>query len=69
MVNFTLYEREVIDIKVEGVCSWDYPDFADSYLSSAYWKDTLKPLDEAEMEDLSLKYPDLAYDLAWESFH
>lgn len=69
MVNITLYGREVVDIEVYGVCSWDYPDFADCYLSTAYWRDTLKPLDDAEMEDLALEYPDLASNLAMERFY
>lgn len=61
--------REVADIEVDGVCSWDYPDFSDSYLSGAVWADTLQPLDDMEMEELANTYPDLAYSLAMESFH
>ena len=68
-MNYSLNGREVVDIEVDGVCSWDYPDFSDSYLSHAVWKDTLKPLDDMEMESLASKYPDLAYNLALEGFH
>ena len=68
-MKYTLHGREVIDIEVDGVCSWDYPDFSDCYLSWALWKDTLQPLNDAEMDDLASTYPDLAYTLAMESFH
>lgn len=65
----TLNNRPVVDIEVDGVYTWDYPDFADCYLSGAVWGDTFKPLDDDEMGELSEKYPDLAYTLAMESFH
>ena len=65
----TLNNRKVVDIEVDGVCSWDYPDFSDCYLSGAVWADTLKPLNDDEMENLANTYPDLAYSLALESFH
>lgn len=64
-----LNNRPVVDLEVDGVYSWDYPDFSDCYLSGAVWGDTLKPLDEDEMEQLAEKYPDLAYTHAMESFH
>ena len=64
-----LNNRPVVDIEVDGVCSWDYPDFSDCYLSGAVWGDTLKPLDDDEMEALAEKHPDLAYCLAMEGFH
>ena len=64
-----LNNKPVVDIEVAGVCSWDYPDFSDCYLSGAVWGDTLKPLDDAEMETLAEKHPDLAYCLAMEGFH
>ena len=64
-----LNNRPVVDIEVDGVCSWDYPDFSDCYLSGAVWGDTLKPLDDEEMETLADRFPDLAYTLTLESFH
>ena len=64
-----LNNRPVVDIEVDGVCSWDYPDFCDCYLSAAVWADTLQPLNDEEMETLADTYPDLAQTLALESFH
>ena len=68
-MKYLLNGREVADVEVDGVCSWDYPDFSDCYLSGAVWADTLKPLNDDEMDALAEKYPDLAYSLAMESFH
>ena len=46
-------------IEVDGVNSWDYPDFSDAYVSYAEYTDGT-PLDDNELDDLG----DLAQELA-----
>ena len=40
----------------------DYPDFADTYISVAYWLDTGKELTEEELEDLDENHSDWVYE-------
>lgn len=42
---------EVIDIQYD---TSDYPDFCDSYIVTATWKDSGKELTEEELEELNL---------------
>ena len=56
------------DIEIEGVDPSDYPDFCDAFISSATWKDTGEDLTDDELGYLMDKCPDLAHELATESF-
>ena len=40
----------------------DYPEFADTYISVAYWIDTGKELTEDELEYLDENYSDWVYE-------
>ena len=69
MSNMTLNGRKVVDIQIDGVDSRDYPDFCDAYFSYALFEDTMQELDEAEMDALMDKYPDVVNEMAFESLH
>lgn len=67
MHNFR--NRIIIDLEVDDVFSWDYPDFADAYISFARWADTGEPLTDDELNALNQECGDIVYELALESFH
>lgn len=58
--------RVVIDVEIDGVDPRDYPDFCDAYFSEAYYDDGTS-LTDAELEALTELYPDIIYELAYES--
>ena len=62
----TLHGRKIDDIVVDGVDAADYPDFCDSYISSATWADTGEFLDDIELMELidsdQVDVHELAYD-------
>ena len=58
---------EAYKIEVEDVHTWDYPDFADAYISYAEHKDGTVFTDE-ELEKLNQNY-DLVWEAAYNSFH
>ena len=56
-----LNEKKVIDLRVDGVDSRDYPDFSDAYFSGGCYEDGT-PLTDDELIELA----DLAGDVLWE---
>jgi len=54
---------------VEDVDSRDYPDFCDAHFVGARFVDTGEELSDAEYEELSDKYADVLWDMAYESLH
>ena len=54
------------NIVLDGVCSFDHPDYADAYVESAQWADG-RDLTEDEIEKLNEEYPEIAQENAWES--
>lgn len=60
---------KLTDIEIDGIDTSDYPDFCDSYISSAkiqeygIWRD----LTEEELEELNTKYPEFVYEKVVES--
>ena len=56
------------DIEVDGIDRSDYPDFCDAFIQSATWLDTGDNLTHSELDRLMELYPDLAHELATESF-
>jgi hypothetical protein len=45
--------RNICDIEVEDVHTWDAPDFCDAFISSARWEDTGEFLSDEELEQLN----------------
>ena len=56
-----LNEKKVIDLRIDGVDSTDYPDFSDAYFSGGCYEDGT-PLTDDELIELA----DLAGDVLWE---
>lgn len=54
---------------VEDVDPRDYPDFCDAHFVGAYFVDTGEELTDAEYEELQDKYPEVLWDMAYESLH
>ena len=54
---------------VEDVDSRDYPDFCDAHFVGARFVDTGEELTDAEYEELSEKYADVLWEMAYESLH
>ena len=52
---------------VEDVDSRDYPDFCDAHCVGARFVDTGEELTDAEYEQLSEKYADVLWDMAFDS--
>jgi hypothetical protein len=59
--------REVEVDDVEDVDPRDYPDFADAHFVGAYFVDTGEELTEAQYEQLSDKYADVLWEMAYQS--
>lgn len=53
------------NIKVDGIDTKDYPDFADAYISSADYDG--KEMTEEQLETLNSDYPDFVYEKVMES--
>ena len=51
---------------VEDVDSRDYPDFCDAHFVGARFVDTGEELSDAEYEQLSEKYADVLWDMAFD---
>ena len=62
----TLHGRQVINIQIEGVDPYDYPDFSDAYIASANFADTGEPLADWELDTIAQEYPDLIGEEAME---
>lgn len=55
-------------LSVDGVHAWDYPDFCDAYLIDATFEDGT-PLTDDEMDQLNEEYPDVVWEMAYDSLH
>jgi len=55
-------------IELDGVHSWDYPDFSDAYVSYAMFTDGT-PLSDDELDQFTDQYGDLVNELAYDSLH
>jgi hypothetical protein len=64
----TLNGRKVIDIEVDGVDVWDFPDFSDAYFSYACYEDGT-PLTDDELNKFTEDNGDLLYEKAYDSLH
>jgi len=58
--------RKVIDAEVDGIDASDYPDFCDSYFSSAVWADTGEFLTDDELEELTDECASEKYELIYD---
>ena len=61
ILNEMIDVRNVTRVELDDVDSSDHPDYADAHISSAAWKDSGKPLTDAELEELN-KNSDFVYD-------
>jgi hypothetical protein len=61
--------RVVVDIEVDGVNSWDSPDFADAFLSSAVFDDNGQKLSDEELELLAEQNPCMVNEFAHQTFN
>jgi len=52
---------------VEDVDSRDYPDFCDAHFVGARFVDTGEELTDTEYEELQDKYPEVLWEMAYES--
>ena len=53
-------------IEIDGVNTWDAPDFVDAYISAATYTDGT-PLDDQALDDLTDSERDMVHQLATES--
>jgi hypothetical protein len=53
---------------IENVCSWDYPDFCDAHFGECFYEDGTELTDE-EVEQLHDLYPDVLWEMAYDSLH
>ena len=56
---------EVDNIVIEGVNSWDYPDFCDAFIASADYQN--RNCTEQELEYIMEHYPERVNELAFQS--
>ena len=58
-----------VEASVTNVCSWDYPDFCDAYFCDAVFVDTGEELTDKQYEELHENYPDVLWEMAYQSLH
>ena len=63
-----LNEKKVIDLRVDGVDSRDYPDFSDAYFSGGCYEDGT-PLTDDELIELADLAGDVLWEMAFDSLH
>ena len=56
--------KKVVDVTVEGVDPRDYPDFCDAFFASG-WYEEGRALTDAELDELTEKYPEKLWDMAF----
>jgi hypothetical protein len=59
---------KIVEIEMEDVFTWDYPDFCDAYISYAVHKDTGLELTDEEIEELNDKHGDFVHEKAHEHY-
>lgn len=62
MIKFD--NREVVDIEVDGVNSWDAPDFSDAFFSYAVYADNGQELSDIELDVLAIQNQSLLNEMA-----
>ena len=60
--------KNVVNLEVDGVDSWDYPDFSDAYFCYACYEDGTQLTDD-ELNELTDLHGDVVNQMAFESFH
>ena len=60
--------KKVVDLEVDGVYDWDYPDFSDAYFSNGCYEDGT-PLTEEELELITERYSNVLWEMAFDSLH
>lgn len=55
----------MINIELENVHAWDYPDFCDAFVAYCEHDDGT-PYTEQELDDLNEQHPEIAQELAFE---
>ena len=63
-----LNEKKVIDLRIDGVDSTDYPDFSDAYFSGGCYEDGT-PLTDDELIELADLSGDVLWEMAFDSLH
>ena len=63
-----LNEKKVIDLRIDGVDSTDYPDFSDAYFSGGCYEDGT-PLTDDELIELADLAGDVLWEMAFDSLH
>lgn len=66
MIKFD--NRIVVDIEVDGVKSWDAPDFSDAFFSYAVFEDNGQELSDYELDMLAIQNQSLLNELAHQKF-
>jgi hypothetical protein len=58
---------EVENLTVDGVNSWDYPDFCDAFFSDGWHIKENRELTEDELISLGEDFPEVLNEMAYES--
>ena len=67
--SLTYKGRVITDLEVDNLDYDDYPDFCDAYFSYAVYADTLEPLTDDELEELTDTLPFTLHELCLEITH
>ena len=59
--------RKVVDLEVDGVDSSDGPEFVDAFFSAGTYDDNGQDLTDEELDQLTLKYPDVVNQIAFDN--
>ena len=65
-MDIKLNGRKVVDLEVDGVDSSDGPEFCDAFFCKAAYDDTGEQLSDEEIDQLTLKYPDVVNEMAFD---
>lgn len=61
-------DRKVTDLRIDGVCTIDAPDFCDAYFYYGRWEDTGEKLTDAELNKHAKDNPELLNEMAFEEY-
>ena len=65
-MDIQLNGRKVVDLEVDGVDSTDGPEFTGAFFCSAAYDDTGEQLTDEEVDMLTLKYPEVVNEMAFD---
>lgn len=69
MYSIVYKNRKIIDLEVDNLDYYDYPDFCDAYFSYGVYADTLQALTDVELEEITENCRDSLHAICFDIIH